>query len=95
MLKIGGHVSPQMLRRIYAHVRLPALRSAVDSISSVNRFRPLKQSKKANDTRSEETLFRVAKLAEHLGIPNDKAVELLLEYERQQAFGKAGNNNDR
>lgn len=84
-----------MLRRIYAHVRLPALRSAVDSISSVNRFRPLKQSKKANDTRSEETLFRVAKLAEHLGIPNDKAVELLLEYERQQAVGKAGNNNDR
>jgi integrase len=28
VLKIGGHVSPQMLRRIYAHVRLPALRSS-------------------------------------------------------------------
>jgi Fe2+ or Zn2+ uptake regulation protein len=73
VLKIGGHVSPQMLRRIYAHVRLPALRSAVDSISSVNRSRPPKLSKTADDTRSEETLFRVAKLAEHMGIPNDKA----------------------
>jgi integrase len=94
VLKIGGHVSPQMLRRIYAHVRLPALRSAVDSISSVNRPRPAGQTKKAEANRSEETLFRVAKLAEYLGVPNDKAVALLLEYERQQAFGKAGNKNE-
>jgi integrase len=94
VLKIGGHVSPQMLRRIYAHVRLPALRSAVDSISSVNRPRPARETKRAEANRSEEVLFRVAKLADYLGVPNDKAVALLLEYERQQAFGKVGSKNE-
>lgn len=40
VLKIAGHVSPQMLRKVYAHVRLPALRSAVDSIGSPAAFYP-------------------------------------------------------
>src|SRR5437773_4417459 len=73
VLKIAGHVSPQMLRKIYAHVRLDALRGAVDSISSVNRAHP--QSKKTvpqGDT-PEQTLFRVTQMAAQLGISADKA----------------------
>ena len=90
VLKIAGHVSPQMLRRIYRHVRLDALRDAVDSISSVNRAHP--QSKKTvpqGDT-PEQTLFRVAQMAAQLGISADKALQLLVEYERQQALNRGG-----
>lgn len=76
VLKIAGHVSPQMLRKIYAHVRLPALRAGVDSISSVSR-EPSKALVKP-----EQTLFRVAQMAETMGISPDKALELLLAYER-------------
>jgi hypothetical protein len=84
VLKIAGHVSPQMLRKIYAHVRLPAPLSAVDSISSLNRSRSPKESKKTmNGESPEQTLFHVAQVAEQLGIPSEKALELLLEYERQ------------
>jgi hypothetical protein len=86
VLKIAGHVSPQMLRRIYSHVRLPALRAAVDSTSSVSRARPTQESKKTDCGETpEQTLFRVARTAEQLGIPTEKAVQLLVEYERQQA----------
>ena len=90
VLKIAGHVSPQMLRRIYSHVRLDALRDAVDSISSVNRAHP--QSKKTvpqGDT-PEQTLFRVTQMAAQLGISADKALQLLVEYERQQALNRGG-----
>ena len=34
--------------------------------------------------------LHVAKMAEQLGIDGDKALQLLLEYERQQALRKAG-----
>ena len=90
VLKIAGHVSPQMLRKVYAHVRLPALRSAVDSIGSVaivradNTGLPVKES----NTKPHQTLFRVAEMAEQLGIEGDKALQLLIEYERQQALAK-------
>lgn len=87
VLKLAGHVSPQMLRKVYAHVRLPALRSAVDSIGSVSVVRPVTKEKEA---RPEQTLFRVAEMAEQLGIGGDKALQLLLEYERQQALRKRG-----
>jgi hypothetical protein len=40
----------------------------------------------ANDT--HQTLFRVAEMAEQLGIEGDKALQLLIEYERQQAIAK-------
>jgi hypothetical protein len=91
VLKIAGHVSPAMLRKVYAHVRLPALRAGVDSISSVNRARPVKDSNKSTIGRNpEQTLFSVAKMAESMGISADKALELLLEYERQQALRKEG-----
>lgn len=90
VLKIGGHVSPQMLRKIYSHVRLPAMRSAVDSISSVNRARPVKESSTPKKTETpDQTLFRISKLAEQLGIPAEKALQLLIEYEREQALTKA------
>jgi len=85
VLKIAGHVSPQMLRKVYAHVRLPALRSAVDSIGSVSVVRPVT---KEAEAKPEHTLYHVAKMAEQLGIEGDKALQLLLEYERQQALRK-------
>ena len=90
VLKIAGHVSPQMLRKVYAHVRLPALRSAVDSIGSVavvrsdTTERPVKES----NGKPHQTLFRVAEMAEQLGIEGDKALQLLIEYERQQAMAR-------
>ncbi len=94
VLKIAGHVSPQMLRNVYAHVRLPALRSAVDSISSVSRTRPTKETTRPTTAETpEQTLFRVSKLAEQLGIPTEKAFQLLIEYEREQALTKAERKN--
>lgn len=90
VLKIAGHVSPQMLRKVYAHVRLPALRNAVDSIGSVavvradNTERPVKE----NNAKTHQTLFHVAQMAEQLGIEGDKALQLLIEYERQQALAR-------
>ena len=76
-----------MLRKIYSHVRRPALRSAVDSISSVNRA-PTDEGirKKQYGETPEQTLFRVAHMAEQLGIAPEKAVQLLIEYERQQVL---------
>jgi hypothetical protein len=71
-----------MLRKVYAHVRLPALRAGVDSISSVSR-EPSKSLVKP-----EQTLFRVAQMAESMGISPDKALELLLAYERGKAERK-------
>lgn len=90
VLKIAGHVSPQMLRKVYAHVRLPALRSAVDSIGSVAVVRSdnTEQPVKENNAKTHQTLFRVAEIAEQLGIDGDKALQLLIEYERQQAMAK-------
>jgi integrase len=88
VIKIAGHVSPQMLRRIYAHVRQEALRDAVDSISSVNRAQPRKESKQKTEESREQTLFRVARTAEEMGIPPDKALQFLVEYERQQALSR-------
>ena len=85
VIKIAGHVSPQLLRKVYSHVRLPALREAVDSIGSVNVVRPVTKEKEA---KPEHTLYHVAKMAEQLGIDGEKALQLLLEYERQQALRK-------
>ena len=85
VIKIAGHVSAQLLRKIYAHVRLPALRQAVDGIGSVSVVRPVT---KETEARPEHTLYHVAKMAEELGIDGDKALQLLLEYERQQALRK-------
>jgi len=90
VLKIAGHVSPQMLRKVYAHVRLPALRNAVDSIGSVavHRADNTEEPVKENNAKTQQTLFRVAEMAEQLGIEGDKALQLLIEYERQQALAK-------
>ena len=89
MLKIAGHVSPQMLRKIYAHVRLDALRGAVDSISSATRAHPAKKPADHGET-PEQTLLRVAQTADQLGIPADRALQLLVEYERQQSLNRNG-----
>lgn len=85
VLKIAGHVSPQMLRRIYAHVRLPALRAAVNSISSASNTRPERDGNPANVETTDQTLLRAANMADKLGISLDKAVEFLVNYEREQA----------
>jgi integrase len=100
VIKIAGHASPQMLRKIYAHLRQSALREAVNSISSVNRARPIRHDTPAPAPTvaesPEQTMFRVSRLAEQLGIPADKAFQLLIEYERQQALTKSERkNNDR
>jgi integrase len=89
VLKIAGHVSPQMLRKIYAHVRLDALRGAVDSISSATRAHPAKKATDHGET-PEQTLLRVAQTADQLGIRADKALQLLVEYERQQSLKRNG-----
>jgi len=67
------------------HVPLPALRNAVDSIGSVGVVRPVT---KETEAKPEHTLYHVAKMAEQLGIEGDKALQLLLEYERQQVLRK-------
>lgn len=92
VIKIAGHVSPQLLRKVYSHVRLPALRQAVDSIGSVGVVRPVT---KEAEAKPEHTLYHVAKMAEDLGIEGDKALQLLLEYERQQALRKKISNGGR
>ena len=86
VLKIAGHVSPHMLRKVYAHVRLPALRAAVNSISSRTEKRQAKKEAESEVTRTaaEEAILRAAALGEQLGVPVEKALQLLMEYERQK-----------
>jgi integrase len=40
VLKIAGHCSPQMLRKVYAHVRDNAVREAIDSLSRTDGWKP-------------------------------------------------------
>ena len=93
VLKIAGHVSAQMLRRVYAHVRLPALRNAVDSIGSVAVVRADNTEKPVKETaaKTQQTLFRVAEMAEQSGIEGEKALQLLIEYERKQELARERN----
>lgn len=86
VLKIAGPVSPHMLREVYAHVRLPALRAAVNSISSRTEKREAKKEPESGVARTaaEEAILRAAALGEKLGIPVEKALQLLMEYERQK-----------
>jgi len=93
VLKIAGHVSAQMLRRVYAHVRLPALRNAVDSIGSVAVVRADNTEKPVKETaaKTQQTLFRVAEMAEKSGIEGEKALQLLIEYERKQELARERN----
>ena len=86
VLKIAGHVSPKMLRRIYAHVRLPALRAAVQSISAVGK--PPKVTAKQASPEPEQVFCDVATIGEKLGIPAEKAMQLLIEYERSRGGAK-------
>jgi integrase len=96
VLKIAGHVSPQMLRKVYAHVRLPALRSAVDAISSTGSSKTpgtespsrMKRSKAApaDETQGWE---KIAVLAERMRVPRAAAIELLKQYEQSLRGGEA------
>jgi integrase len=40
ILKIAGHVSPQMLKSVYSHVRDAAVREAIDSLSRPDGWKP-------------------------------------------------------
>jgi len=40
ILKIAGHVSPQMLKNVYSHVRDAAVREAIDSLSRPDGWKP-------------------------------------------------------
>jgi integrase len=41
LLKVAGHCSPAMLRKVYAHVREPAVRAAVEGLSRPDGWRPI------------------------------------------------------
>jgi integrase len=95
VLKIAGHVSPQMLRKVYAHVRLPALRTAVDAISLTPRKEspdPPKRPVRAKGERApvdrNQAWEKVAAIAERMRVPRAVALELLKEYEQTLRGGE-------
>jgi integrase len=95
VLKIAGHVSPQMLRKVYAHVRLPALRTAVDAISLTPRNdppAPLKRPARVNAKRApgdqNQAWEKIAAMAERMRVPRAVAMELLKEYEQTLRGGE-------
>jgi integrase len=95
VLKIAGHVSPQMLRKVYAHVRLPALRTAVDAISSTPRKDPSAPVKRTVRVNAKTALLdqtqaweKIAAMAERMRIPRAAAMELLKEYENELRGGE-------
>jgi len=95
VLKLGGHVSPQMLRKVYAHVRLPALRAAVEDISLSGRSSnpptvssaPSPKRGKTAPVEEDQAWEKVAALAERMRIPRAAAIELLKEYEQSTRGG--------
>jgi integrase len=95
VLKIAGHVSPQMLRKVYAHVRLPALRSAVDAISVTESNevvpapkQPRRRLAPAAPGAETQAWEKVAALAERMRIPRAAALQLLKEYETNLRGGE-------
>jgi hypothetical protein len=95
VLKIAGHVSPQMLRKVYAHVRLPALRTAVDAISSTGGQEPPEPPKKpagratqAAPVTQNQAWEKVAAFAERMRVPRAAAIQLLKEYEQALRGGE-------
>jgi integrase len=88
VLKIAGHVSASMLRKVYAHVRLPALRAAVDSISrdanptvepSVTKL--TRKAPQSAETLPRRAIAKVIAMADRVGVSPEKALQLLTEYE--------------
>ena len=90
VLKIAGHVSPRMLRRVYSHVRLPALRTAVNAIGASGRENqlPERPGKRGNQ---KQAMQMVAAAADRLRVPLSTAMELLKEYEQGLHGGKVKN----
>jgi len=95
VLKIAGHVSPQMLRKVYAHVRLPALRTAVDAISLTPRKdppvlhkRPARVNAKSAPVDQSQAWEKIAAMAERMRVPRAVAMELLKEYEHTLRGGE-------
>ena len=94
VLKIAGHVSPAMLRKVYAHVRLPALRSAVNAISATktpaetttSTRRP--RSRQEQSANTEQALLAAIAKAENLGVSSEAALKVLVEYGKVLSQGK-------
>jgi integrase len=95
VLKIAGHVSPQMLRKVYAHVRLPALRTAVDAISSTTRDvtpeppkKPARRTAQSAPVTQDQAWEKVAAMADRMRVPRAAAIQLLKEYEQSLRGGE-------
>jgi len=92
VLKIAGHVSPRMLRKVYAHVRLPALRTAVNAISASGRENQLPE-RPGKRGKQKQAMQMVAAAADRLKVPLSTAMELLKEYEQALRGGKVENES--
>ncbi|HXM63005.1 MAG TPA: tyrosine-type recombinase/integrase [Terriglobales bacterium] len=90
VLKIAGHVSPRMLRKVYSHVRLPALRTAVNAISASGRENQLPERPGKRGTQ-KQAMKMIAAAADRLKVPLSTAMELLKEYEQGLGSGKVKN----
>lgn len=92
VLKIAGHISPRMLRRVYSHVRLPALRTAVNAISASGRESQLPE-RPGKRGRQKQAMQVVVATADRLNVPLSTAMELLKEYEQALHGGKVKNES--
>jgi hypothetical protein len=75
-----------LLALFFAHLARAAFRaSSLPSAADILLGPP-----KENEAKPDIPCFTIAKMAEELGIEGDKALQLLLECERQQALRKKG-----
>lgn len=81
VLKIAGHVSPRMLRQFYSHVRLPALRAAMNAVSANGRANQVPE-RPGKRGKQKQAMQMVAAAADRLKVPLSTAMELLKEYEQ-------------
>jgi len=92
VLKIAGHVSPRMLRRIYSHVRLPELRAAMNAVSRSGRENQLPE-RPGKRGKQKQAMQVVVATADRLKVPLSTAMELLKEYEQALHGGKVKNES--
>jgi integrase len=90
VLKIAGHVSPRMLRQFYSHVRLPALRAAMNAVSASGRENQVPE-RPGKRGKQKQAMQMVAAAADRLRVPLSTAMELLKEYEQALRGGKVKN----
>ena len=79
-----------ILRKVYSHVRLPALRTAVNAISASGRENQLPERPGKRGTQ-KQAMKMIAAAADRLKVPLSTAMELLKEYEQGLGSGKVKN----